>query len=216
MKQIIFLLTMLAATVAGFTQPCYQAGQIEMIHDGDSLRIYYKNTPVFTCNTPPVSLDSSRVIWYVACNPFDHRQRAPVDTLGVHDTLTIAAEGWRAVWATWQPHFTALPMLNYLETSSNTVFFTGPGAPYAEMTVTPNPNDGHFALAIETNAGKQYIRIIGPWGMVYGGWLNGSTVKDFSLLPFNPNGLYTVIVDWHFLDTCAPVARTRTSFILQR
>jgi hypothetical protein len=98
--------------------------------------------------------------------------------------------------------------------SSNTVYHASPDAPVAEIEILPNPNDGHFDLKLTTNATKQYVRIIGPYGMVYGGWVG--EFKHFDLLPINPNGTYSVIVDWYFDDDCSPVVRTKTSFILVR
>lgn len=203
-------MSMLLATAAAFSQ-CWDYGHIEAKQQGDTLEIYHTD-PAFAC-VPP---DSIRVVWWVACNPFNHEQRTAVAVTGPDDTLKIEATGWRAIWATTSFFYDSLPAVSGLSVSSNTVFFTGPDAPEAVINITPNPSDGHFTVQMETNAPKHYLRIIGPWGMVYAGWFQGSSEKAFDLHPMNPNGMYTAIVDWHFDNTCTGPARTRTKFLVQR
>lgn len=210
MKKIVILVLLLLAKAAAFAQ-CFDYGLIEKSQEGDTLKIFHVQAPA-ACVDP----DSVRVTWWVVCNPFNHEEKVAVAVTGIDDTLKIPATGWRAVWATTSFYYDSLPALSGLSMSSNTVFFSGPDAPVAEIEVTPNPTDGHFSVRVQTNAEKHYLRIIGPWGMVYGGWFYGSGEKEFDLLPFNPNGLYNVIIDFHFDNICTGIARKRAPFIVQR
>lgn len=204
MRQIITMnLLLFAATLTAQ----WHGGEIAVKTQGDSLEIYFETPP--QCFVP---YDSIEVFWKMACNPFHQNQYYEVATLDPGDTLRLPATGWRAVWASCRFHG---PDFESLYRPTNTLIVES-DLIEADLEVYPNPSDGNFDLRIQTTATKQYVRIIGPWGMVWAGWSTGNHMQHFSLLPFNPNGLYTVITDWHFDTTCEPVLRTRSTFIVMR
>lgn len=209
MKQIIFILA-LATTVAVQSQPCYWRGEIGTGQATDTLKFWYTDLPT-SCN----DFDSMEVDWIIGTNPFRTAERKIWATTGIHDTLSIPAEGWRSVTARVRVHSPDIDVLGYLEMSSNTLYAIQPGAPAAAFDILPNPNDGHFSIEYSTTALKQYAVIIGPMGMVETRWLKDGK-QEFNLSSFNPNGLYTVTVKWYFDDTYLPYAKTSQYFILNR
>lgn len=217
MKQIVILLTAVAMTLAAprLQGQCGTPGTIDTKVQGDTLLAYLTEMPTYDCGD---TLLWGRIIWTVNCNPFDERGGWTADTLPVGDTLRLVLGGaqWRSVQGGWLHQHT---LGGYTQTAiwpTNKVVYATGNAPQAALLVTPSPNDGHFEITCTGTAYKQRVMVLGPYGLVMTKWLYGDCTHPVSLLPMNPNGQYTVLVDWYFDDDCTPMVRTRKTVMVIR
>jgi hypothetical protein len=102
----------------------------------------------------------------------------------------------------------------FMQQSPQAILYAAPDAPYAEMNILPNPNDGNFEIEYVTNARKQYTMILGPYGLVYSRYHTGTVTIPVHLLSMNPPGAYHVITRWYFDDDCMGTVITRQGFVL--
>jgi hypothetical protein len=214
-KTLILMLFFFNVLTSVYAQDnCIYEGEIAHKEEAGRLHYYFSDLPYFECSEVAV-VDSIKVKWYQLCNQWDDEFYEIAET-GLYDTLTIPAEGWRAVWAKtvwYSPVFTSTGSISDI---SQTIYYAAPDAPHLEETISPNPNNGNFEIEYKTNALKQHTMIIGPYGIVYSRWHHGSCVVPIQLLAMNPSGNYQVITKWYFADDCTGMVVTRQGMVVVR
>jgi hypothetical protein len=208
----LFLLFISSSSLVHAQNSCIYEGKLKLEEVDGNLKISFEELPSFSCDEN-ILLDSVKVRWYQQCNQWNDRYYLIAET-GLFDTLTIPAEGWRAVWAETTWYSEDFQSLGSISDITPAVYYSSPEAPYLEENILPNPNDGNFEIEYKTNAIKQYVMIIGPYGIVYSRWHYGSCVVPIHLLSINPDGIYQVITKWYFEDECTDRVTTRQSFLV--
>jgi|GEM_PF-4689782 len=210
--QLTLLLLLALAASAEAENSCVYQGKINFVEHEGVLSFYFEDMPYLNCSDL-INVDSVKVRWFQQCNQWSD-DYYEVGVTGIYDTLTIVAEGWRAVWAETTWYSDEVENMGSISDITQAVYYISPEAPFLEQNILQNPSNGYFEIECKTNATKHYILIAGPYGLVYSKWHYGNGIVPIQLLPINPSGIYTVFTRWHFTDECTQQVQTRQQVLV--